>query len=467
MSNSTPSPSSQEGAAQALLELAAAIEAGDPPDLLDLRHALGSFRAAGLDKRAQQHVIEAREDARAGRIPDPLLLRMVAKAVAAAPAAPPKAKSKYATPDAGEKYIAELAAREVGAPPKAKSKPTAAPAMVSVAERTVRPDGVGFTTVKLVPAVPPAEPESPIDVEAFAEIKLVSASFSASMVPPEPEEAMGEDEAVAELEARSELAEYHEDDENGDPLDAEDPPGGGYDREFFAARSTDADVSLLDRIGDRAVDLEESLAGLREQTDRITASLTDKEREVLRTHFSDGDRPVFAAMNGEGERPAVNLQSAGQLASDQTYKSIVSVLPTRTNSSNGGGNGNGHHHDEGPELPYDADYAEPHETESPSEIVARAADLIERNADMPANAGIVGALYELAEKLERRGFTDAPDGRPLLDRVEDEIARRIERAIASSADLPLWVIEWARMERDRKPEESIFFSEGELSKGDA
>jgi hypothetical protein len=35
----------------------------------------------------------------------------------------------------------------------------------------------------------------------------------------------------------------------------------------------------------------------------------------------------------------------------------------------------------------------------------------------------------------------------LLARVEHEITRRIEKAIKSPADLPTWVIEWAREER--------------------
>jgi hypothetical protein len=80
-----------------------------------------------------------------------------------------------------------------------------------------------------------------------------------------------------------------------------------------------------------------------------------------------------------------------------------------------------------------------------AEWVAHAADVIE-HLDMPARAELCGELYALAQRLEENPLPD-PTAAPLLERVEAEIERRIEKAIKSSADLPAWVIEWAREER--------------------
>jgi hypothetical protein len=76
-----PSPEAQPSPAQALKELAATIERGDELDFVDVRGILGGFRAAGLSKQVQQMVIEVREDAKAGRMPEALTLRMIAMAM--------------------------------------------------------------------------------------------------------------------------------------------------------------------------------------------------------------------------------------------------------------------------------------------------------------------------------------------------------------------------------------------------
>lgn len=77
----TPADKPVPGAARALKALAARLEQGPAPDLDELSEALYAIRSGGFDRTTKKLLLEAREGIDEGKVPDPLVLRMLAKAV--------------------------------------------------------------------------------------------------------------------------------------------------------------------------------------------------------------------------------------------------------------------------------------------------------------------------------------------------------------------------------------------------
>lgn len=177
------------------------------------------------------------------------------------------------------------------------------------------------------------------------------------------------------------------------------------------------------------VDIDAGLGKLREQANGAVAALTDREREVLDERFgvpqkpSNGVRATVPEFN-EGMNRAAGVMHAPPIAQFD----VLAAMKASSESL--------------AEV-----WDEPAPSRTAAEWVAAAADVIE-HLDMPAHAELCGELYALAQKLEESPLPD-PTAAPLLERVEREIERRVERAIASKADLPEWVIDWARAERAR------------------
>ncbi len=174
---------------------------------------------------------------------------------------------------------------------------------------------------------------------------------------------------------------------------------------------TPADLTGL--VSAAEIDFNKVGVSLREQTDRAIDGLTDKEREVLRTRFLVPDEGTIHVKKGDQIR-IVATPSNG-------YGVVVEPIDTNERS--------------------------------PSEWVALAADVIE-HLEMPTHAELCGELYALAERLEIAPPVD-PDEMSLLERTEKEIERRVRRAIESPAELPAWVIEWARAERSIRRFEEV------------
>lgn len=352
-----PSREAQPTPAQALLELAGQLERGDQPEMEDLKAALGSFRAAGFDKPVQQMAIEAREDVRQGRYPDAILLRMLARGLSGEPVA------------------------RRGRPPGTKNKPKVAAVAAAVEAVAVALGGeLDFGMRATIPGVN----EGMNRAAARGHAPVAAAPGLKDW---DPDGSSVEDDAAEPWPSVSEWAakELGEDDR---PLTLDDIA--------FPMLAAPIDV---DQIGEN----------LRAQADRAVDNLTDREREVLRTHFTstDDDRPLKLPLR----TPKAAVIIRPEIAEFSVLTTFEEVPPTR----------------------------------SPSEWVALAADVIE-HLEMPAHAELCGELYALAELLEVSPPVDSAE-MPLLERVEKEIERRVRRAIESPADLPQWVIDWSRWAR--------------------
>lgn len=183
-------------------------------------------------------------------------------------------------------------------------------------------------------------------------------------------------------------------------------------------------------------DVDKGLGKLREQADRAVEALTDREREVLAEHFKTAPWPdgnsappdLPPKKNGNGEAIRFTKSTAPEQEPPGVTEDMVAALYEET-------------------------------VRTDAELVALAADAIEAFS-IPPYVELAADLYALAQKLEENPVPDL-SAAPLLDRVEAEIRRRIEKAIKSPADLPAWVIEWAREERAKVTFRGLDLTEAE------
>jgi hypothetical protein len=177
--------------------------------------------------------------------------------------------------------------------------------------------------------------------------------------------------------------------------------------EFLSAYGGLSTVAAPEPEPEPEVTIADPVASLREQSARMIASLTDREREVLATRFGVEGQP--GVRNGESIRLPVTQKSLGQ-----AFEEADSA-------------------DSSDEPPTDVD------------IVSQAADIIE-HLDMPRHAVLAGALYGLLERLDRHPLPNL-DEIPLVERAERAVEREIARTIEMEGPLPPWVpivIDWIK-----------------------